>query len=197
MEEIIKEWNSELQERTAKFRKQANAIAEWDKRILQNRDILLRLESEVANVVETQTNLERQLELIETHQQEVDKALLSIEEEAERIYKDERNMLLDDEAAFTRDSMYEQSEMIERELEQMAERIKTIIQTLNASQGGELESVEGRSHLDVVVKILNNQLSSLMWIDEKAEDFSSRIQKLASQGSAADRELMGPRFWLK
>ena len=35
----------------------------------------------------------------------VDKALLSMEEEAERIYKDERRMLLDDEAASTRDAM--------------------------------------------------------------------------------------------
>lgn len=41
---IIKEWNAELQERTGKFRKQATAVAEWDKRILQNRDVLLRLE---------------------------------------------------------------------------------------------------------------------------------------------------------
>ncbi len=41
---IIKEWNAELQERAGKFRKQANAIAEWDRRILQNRDVLLRLE---------------------------------------------------------------------------------------------------------------------------------------------------------
>ncbi|KAG5563079.1 hypothetical protein RHGRI_005728 [Rhododendron griersonianum] len=189
VEEIIKEWNSELQERTGKFRKQANAIAEWDNRILQNRDILLRLEAEVAKVVETQSTVERQLELIETHQQEVDKALLSVEEEAKRIYKDERNVLLDDEAASTRDAMYEQAEIIERELEQMAEQIKTIIQTLNAYQGGELDAVDGLSPLDVVVRILNNQLSSLMWIDEKAdrfyffqaEEFSSRIQKLASQ----------------
>ncbi|WZZ21544.1 hypothetical protein YC2023_122931 [Brassica napus] len=41
---IIKEWNTELEERTGSFRKQANAIAEWDKRILQNRDVFLRLE---------------------------------------------------------------------------------------------------------------------------------------------------------
>ncbi|THF95866.1 hypothetical protein TEA_024517 [Camellia sinensis var. sinensis] len=196
VEEIIKEWNSELQERTGKFRKQANAIAEWDRRILQNRDILLRLESEVAKVVETQANVERQLELIETHQLEVDKALQSIEEEAERIYKDEHNVLLDDEAASTRDAMYEQAEVIEREQEQMAEQIKTIIQILNANQGGELDTIDGMTPLDVVVRILNNQLSSLMWIDEKAEEFSSRIQKLASQGSAADRELMGPKLWM-
>ncbi|KAL0425792.1 UNVERIFIED_CONTAM: Nuclear pore complex protein [Sesamum radiatum] len=196
VEEIIKEWNAELQERTGKFRKQANAIAEWDRRILQNRDILLKLESEVAKVVETQGSLERQLELIETHQDEVDKALQSMEEEAERIYREERGLLLDDDAASTRDAMYEQAELIERELEQMTEHIKSIISTLNASHGGELEAADGMTPLDVVVRILNNQLSSLMWIDEKAEEFSARIQKLASQGSAADRQLTGPKLWL-
>ncbi|KAG6432321.1 hypothetical protein SASPL_103896 [Salvia splendens] len=213
VEEIIKEWNGELQERTGKFRKQANAIAEWDRRILQNRDILLGLESEVAKVVETQGSLERQLELIETHQDEVDKALQSMEEEAERLYKEERGMLLDDDAASTRDAMtsngrlglvwlisggnwYEQAELIERGLEQMTEQIKTVINSLNASQGGELEASDGMNPLDVVVRILNNQLSSLMWIDEKAEEFSSRIQKLASHGSTADRELTGPKLWL-
>jgi nuclear pore complex protein Nup62 len=71
VEEIIRDWNNELQDRTAKFRKHATAIAEWDKRILQNRNVLIKLEAEVAKVVETQTSLERQLELIETHQREV------------------------------------------------------------------------------------------------------------------------------
>nr|POE67565.1 nuclear pore complex protein nup62 [Quercus suber] len=87
------------------------------------------------------------------------------------------------------------SEFIEGELEQMTEQIKSLIQTLNANQGGELEAVDGMTPLDVVVQILNNQLSSLMWVDEKAEEFSSHIQKIASQGSAVDRELMGPKFW--
>ncbi|KAG6575229.1 Nuclear pore complex protein NUP62, partial [Cucurbita argyrosperma subsp. sororia] len=92
---------------------------------------------------------------------------------------------------------YEQAEYIERELEQMTEQIKSIIQTLNASQGGELDVIDGMTPLDAVVRILNNQLSSLMWIDEKAEEFSSRIQKLAAtQGPAADRELLGQKFWM-
>ncbi|RYR23700.1 hypothetical protein Ahy_B02g057179 isoform A [Arachis hypogaea] len=116
--------------------------------------------------------------------------------------------------------MYEQSELIERELEQMTEQIKFIIQSLNSNQGGELDALDGMTPLDAVVRILNNQLTSLMWIDEKvsifhhaivwwnflllllvsavilinpsrAEEFSSRIQKLANQGSASDRELTG------
>ncbi|KAA0047772.1 nuclear pore complex protein NUP62 [Cucumis melo var. makuwa] len=92
---------------------------------------------------------------------------------------------------------YEQAEYIERELEQMTEQIKSIIQTLNANQGGELDVIDGMTPLDAVVRILNNQLSSLMWIDEKAEEFSSRIQKLAAtEGPAADRELLGQKFWM-
>lgn len=65
------------------------------------------------------------------------------------------------------DFRYEQAELIERELEHMTEQIKSIINTLNATQGGELEATDGMTPLDVVVRILNNQLSSLMWIDEK------------------------------
>ncbi|KAK1270533.1 hypothetical protein QJS04_geneDACA007557 [Acorus gramineus] len=193
VEEIIKDWNTELLERTGRFHKQACAIAEWDRRILQNRDVLIRLETEVGKVVETQSKLERELELIETHQQEVDKALQSIEEEAEHIYKDERGLMLQDEAASTRDSMYEQAEFIEREMERMAEQIKSIIQTFNASQGGgDLDMIDAMTPIDVVARILNNQLSSLMWIDEKATEFSTRIQKLANRGAAADRD---SSFW--
>ncbi|QHO22085.1 Nuclear pore complex protein [Arachis hypogaea] len=212
MIEIIKEWNTELQERTGKFRKQANAIAERDRRILKNRDVLLRLEIEAAKVVETQSNMERQLELIETHQQE--KSLVT-----------SSNFYLVIQIVFSTSEEYEQSELIERELEQMTEQIKFIIQSLNSNQGGELDALDGMTPLDAVVRILNNQLTSLMWIDEKvsifhhaivwwnflllllvsavilinpsrAEEFSSRIQKLANQGSASDRELTGPRIWM-
>lgn len=171
-------------------------ISEWDRRILQNRNVLIRLEAEVAKVVETQTSLERQLELIETHQQEVDKALQSMEEEAEHIYKNEHGLLVEDEAAFARDSMYERAEFIEREMQQIAEQIKSIIQTVNASQGGDLDVVDGMTPIDIAVRILNNQLSSLMWIDEKANEFSTRIQKLANRGAVAERDLTDSRFWL-
>ncbi|KAI3741190.1 hypothetical protein L1987_58857 [Smallanthus sonchifolius] len=126
----------------------------------------------------------------------VDKSLQSVEEEAERIYKDEHGLLLDDEATSTRDTMYEQAEFIEKEMEQMTEQIKSVIQTFNTNQGEELQVTDGMTPLDVVVRILNNQLSSLTWIDEKAEEFSSRIQNLAKKGSAADQELTGPKFWL-
>ncbi|GJM92512.1 hypothetical protein PR202_ga08989 [Eleusine coracana subsp. coracana] len=196
VEEIIRDWNNELQDRTAKFRKHATAIAEWDKRILQNRNVLIRLEAEVAKVVETQTSLERQLELIETHQREVDKALQGMEEEAERIFQDERVLLREDEAASARDTMFEQAEVVKHELQHMTEQVKSIIQTMNATQGGELEAADSMTPFDVAVRILDNQLRSLMWIDEKATEFSGRIQKLPNTNASVDRDSGIPRFWL-
>ncbi|KAF3330775.1 nuclear pore glycoprotein p62-like protein [Carex littledalei] len=197
VEEIIRDWNNELQERTSKFRKQANAIAEWDKRILQNRNVLIRLEAEVAKVVETQTALERELELIETHQNEVDKALKSVEEEAEKIFEGELGLLLEDEPSHARNAMYEQAEFVESELQHMTEQVKSIIQSLNASQGSNTVLADSMSPFDAAVRILDNQLRSLMWIDEKANEFSSKIQKLTNNGPGADRDLAGPpRFWL-
>lgn len=38
-------------------------------------------------------------------------------------------------------------------------------------QGGELDAPDGMTPLDAVVRILNNQLTSLMWIDEKVRFF--------------------------
>jgi len=196
VEEIIRDWNNGLQDRTAKFRKHATAISEWDRRILQNRNVLIRLEADVAKVVETQTSLERQLELIETHQKEVDKALQSMEEEAERIFQDERVLLREDEAASARDTMYEQGEVVENELQHMTEQVKSIIQTMNSTQGGELEAADSMAPFDVAVRILDNQLRSLMWIDEKANEFSNRIQRLPNNSTAAERDSGIPRFWL-
>ncbi|KAG8078518.1 hypothetical protein GUJ93_ZPchr0007g3690 [Zizania palustris] len=99
-----------------------------------NRNVLIRLEAEVAKVVETQTSLERQLELIETHQNEVDMALQSMEDEAEHVFQDERVLLCEDEAASARDTLFEQSEVVENELQHMTEQVQSIIQTLNATQ---------------------------------------------------------------
>ncbi len=46
--QIIKEWTHELQERTSKFRKQAEALGEWDRRIITNRNLLIKLEVSIS-----------------------------------------------------------------------------------------------------------------------------------------------------
>lgn len=45
-------------------------------------------------------------------------------------------------------------------------------------KGGELDVTDGMTPLDVIVRILNNQLSSLMWIDEKVSMILELIIKI-------------------
>lgn len=134
------------------------------------------------------------MELIETHQQEVEKALESIEDEAVKFYEEERSNIFEDEASAVRDMMFEQGQRIERELEQMGEQIRETIENINSTQAGEFANADGSSPIDVVVRILNNQLSSLVWIDEKAEELSSRIHRLTDHGAATDKVWISSKF---
>lgn len=76
--------------------------------------------------------------------------------------------------------MYQQAEFVEGELARLGEKVQETIQNVNLAQGGELDVADAASPLDVVVRILNNQLSSLLWIDEKSGELSGRIQVLLS-----------------
>lgn len=50
VDEIINEWNAELERRSRSFVKQAEALAQWDHRILTNRQTLLELEEQLRKV---------------------------------------------------------------------------------------------------------------------------------------------------
>ena len=50
MDDIINEWNSELERRSRAFVRHAEALAEWDKHILRNRHSLLGLEQQLKQV---------------------------------------------------------------------------------------------------------------------------------------------------
>ena len=44
VEEILGDWSKELEQRCAVFQRQAEAMAEWDRRILSNRNVIVALE---------------------------------------------------------------------------------------------------------------------------------------------------------
>ncbi len=71
-------------------------MPQWDSSILSNRRALLELEEELRRVVRGQESLERKLQMLETHQKGIHDALVGMEGEAERLYKEERPLLDDD-----------------------------------------------------------------------------------------------------
>ena len=69
---------------------------QWDSSILSNRRALLELEEELRRVVRGQESLEKKLQMLETHQKGIHDALVGMEGEAERLYREERPLLDDD-----------------------------------------------------------------------------------------------------
>lgn len=50
VEDIINEWDAELDARSQAFVRHAHALADWDRQILTNRHALLALEEQLARV---------------------------------------------------------------------------------------------------------------------------------------------------
>ena len=50
VEDIISEWDAELVKRSQSFTEHANALADWDRIILKNRQVLLDVEEHLCQV---------------------------------------------------------------------------------------------------------------------------------------------------
>jgi hypothetical protein len=68
LEDIITGWQQELEKHSVAFVGQARLLAAWDGAVLANRHALLDVEQELRAVHAGQDALERQLDMIETHQ---------------------------------------------------------------------------------------------------------------------------------
>lgn len=187
MDDIISEWNSELERRSRAFVRHAEALAEWDKHILRNRHALLGLEQQLKQVMAGQDALERKLSLVEMHQKGIHDTLVSMEGEAERLYKEERALLDDD--ARERDRLYERAEKVGGLLVKLGEQLKEAIADVNESTAATLG--DSSTPLSKVVRILNNQLQALTQVDNRTEELSAKLAALQGPSGAA-RQIAGP-----
>lgn len=121
-----------------------------------------------------QQALERRVAMLETHQLEVHNALVTMENEAMRLHREEGGA--PDEDARARDVMYERAERLASSLARMGDQLRTAIDNVNsassASQG------EGATPLGKVVRILNNQLQALSALDDRTEALDARTKHL-------------------
>ena len=86
MEDIVKQWKAKLEGHSTAFVEHANALATWDRHIVNNRSLLLKLNEELKKAAAGQERLEREVNIIEVRQKEVSKALSDMEVEVEKLY---------------------------------------------------------------------------------------------------------------
>lgn len=175
VEEIVNDWNKELEQRSKAFSKYAGIMLEWDKHILKDRLALLMLQKELSVVNSAQETLDRQLNIIEMHQRQVHEALEGIEKEAERLYEDEKPFM--DAAATERDKMYDQAEQLSSQMNQMGSELREAIMYVNSKTGAG-HAGDG-SPLSAILHVLNNQMNALHWIDRQTNELSQKLERLA------------------
>lgn len=171
VDEIITEWDRELEVRSRMFVKHAQSLAEWDKYILKNRHSLLSLEGELSRVVKGQEHLEKKLDILETHQNEIHNALLSMEGEADQLYREERPLY--DEDTLQRDALYERAETLSSALCKIGDDLKGAIADVNDCAANSLPP-EG-TPMGSIIRILNNQLAALSQVDSRCAELSHEL----------------------
>ena len=83
-----------------------------------------------------------------------------------------------DTAGQEREWMYKQAEDVSKQLNNMGATLKETIDKLNSSHAGEIDSKA--NPLAVIGRILNNQLNSLLWIDQQVEQVEAQMNALAT-----------------
>lgn len=185
---MINEWHRELQTDSKAFTQHANTIAAWDRQLIQHRSFLLKLEADLGVVLASQDALERQLEILQVHQKQVDDVLEQVKGDLEKNYRESRDQTDGDDPAVQRDAMYESAEEISAKLSYMSNDLRETITELNKGSGfggalgvgvGAGAAATASDPLSAIVGILNNQLKALTWIDQQCNDIEGRMKTVS------------------
>ena len=189
--EIISGWNDALETQTTRFKEFAKQVGDWDKHILAASARQLELSTELRYVQSAQTRAQHELEILEVHQREVHQSLLSMEKSVASMF-DARGEQAGGcaggaggntdphGAASTRKAMYAAAEEISRQLVAMGQQLRETIESLNDSRSREADA---SNPISAVVAILNNQLSSLVWLDKQATAIEAKLRSYDAGGA--------------
>ncbi len=140
-----------------------------------------------------QDALERQLSILEVHQSQIHDALEDMEREAMDLYEKEPRR--HDEVSRERDALFAMAEDVSKQLVDIGAALRETIQLVRGtcacsrpaaacSSRDRLQvntqaatSDPAADPLSAAVQILNNQLSSLVWIDSQAKTLSRRVEE--------------------
>lgn len=139
-------------------------------------------------VLASQDALERQLEILQVHQKQVDDVLEQVKGDLEQSYRDSRDQSDMGDPAVQRDAMYESAEDISAKLSYMSNDLRETITEFNKASGfagslgvglGAGAAATASDPLSAIVGILNNQLKALTWIDQQCNDIEGRMKVIS------------------
>ncbi|EGF82841.1 hypothetical protein BATDEDRAFT_86302 [Batrachochytrium dendrobatidis JAM81] len=200
LEDILNKWNTDLESYTQNFRSQATELQKWDRIILENGATISMLYNELQVTETAQKEIDQNLEYIEAQQNELDATLDNYQAQILALSQNDaqaahfRTTPADEE----REKAYTLAENLNKQLDDMSLQLGVIIDDMNQSRNASMPSTmygggltagqsEGNKQpiafeednpIGAIVRILNDHLASLEWIDKTSTELAGRVVEL-------------------
>ena len=193
MDEIITRWASDLSKYQKEFQDQAAKVAAWDRLMVENGDKIQKLYMSTYDAEKQSGEIERQLSMVESQQDELASWLDRYESEVDDMFS---NWLSRGESLQgpdqERERTYKLAEKLTDRLDDMGKNLSSMIEAINDASTTlsktnktddpvstilrveiyqNLTSVQ----LSHIVRVLNSHLTQLQWIDENAQALQAKV----------------------
>jgi chromosome segregation ATPase len=161
VEEVINDWNVQLEQDATAFINEAVRVGEWDAQLRDNQQEITGLADQVQRLLLAQDELDRTMGSVSSNQQELDQTLEALEAQVDDLF-DRRRSRTPDDADLERERMFQLAIDVDQQLSGMLGTLKGLVQGLNDSFD---RANSSGSTVSKVVKILNAHQQALHWLE--------------------------------
>lgn len=192
MEDIINQWTSDLEKYKGEFLSQADEIKKWDAILIANGDKILDLGTQTTEAEKTQARMDTLLQQLESEQEELGITLDYYESQIKDFFDaqfgSQEGMQPADQE---REKTYSLAEKLNETLIGMEGDLGEMIKAINKAGATINKTSNADDPLSQIVKILNDHLSSLQWIDSHTTQISEKIQEAQRKGNERSNASLG------
>jgi chromosome segregation ATPase len=159
-------------------------VKRWDEKLMDSRGRILKLQHGVQIVRTYQEELDKKLEQLQLNQHNYKRMIERIEEH----YKQAQQPRPTHPEELKRETAYRIGETVHAELQHMKESLNLATHKLNSSQDPGTTVVGAPANLlTPITRILNCQMESLDWIENKSLELETRLHQARGLLDKADR----------
>lgn len=178
MEEIITRWTTDLEKYKTEFTTQAAEVKKWDGVLIENGDKIMTLFTETLEAEKTQGRMDTVLQQLESDQEELGTALDYYEAQIKDLFEAQMGGVEGMQPADQeREKAYHLAEKLDDQLQSMGQELSGMIKDINKASTTINKTTNADDPLSQIVKILNDHLSSLQWIDSHTTAMAEKIQE--------------------
>jgi nuclear pore complex protein Nup62 len=186
VEEILAVWSSDLDRHVSAFLDESLLIAQWDDQLLSNAATIASIQSQVTDIQQQQLRLNRCVDVVQQQQTDLNAQLDSLETALEAIKSASSPLSPAHNDDVRREETYRLAEELDEHLSALSRTLSDTVAALNQQEGGGVGgggvgagAGGGGGGLQAqLTEILNVHLQSLQWLETEAESIEREIGRI-------------------